>query len=184
MAGARRTGIGIAVVCLCCLALLAVGPVAGAGSVQPTVSNASDEPVSSSEVQPASTCFDVSGASFTIGSEDGTHIWLQFHAGPLTDSDWAFGAEMIGATEDASIVELLAGVEYVGDGVFDLVSSPIDSFDLRYGFEFQLPMLESATDVDPMDPDDELDGDDRDDDGTEDSEPDADRDSRYELLDC
>ncbi|OLZ41533.1 hypothetical protein A6E15_11310 [Natrinema saccharevitans] len=52
---------------------------------------------------------------------------------------------MIGSLEDRSIVEVVAGIECVGDGFFDLFDSPGEAFDLVSGFGFQLPMLENAT---------------------------------------
>lgn len=57
----------------------------------------------------------------------------------------AIGGELIGSTGGDSIVEIVAGVQFVGDGVFDLLSSPVESFEPVSGFDFRLPMLEGMT---------------------------------------
>ncbi|NUC73146.1 hypothetical protein HTZ84_12620 [Haloterrigena sp. SYSU A558-1] len=143
MGRVRRTGL---VVC-CCLAILTVGPVVGA--VQQSAAVADGSPAASqTEVDAdgqASACFDAGGSEFVIGSSDGTNIWVRLHAGPLTDSGWAIGAEMIGSTGGTSIVEVVAGIQFVGDGFLDLLSSPGESVELISGFDFQLPMLEMAS---------------------------------------
>lgn len=136
----RRTSF-IAVLTICCIALLAVAPLATtAHQSVPRVQTATD-----SNGQSVSTCFSGEGTSFTIGSDDSTQIWVRMHAGPLTGSGWSIGAEMAGSTDGVSIIEVVAGIEYVGDGFFDFLTSPVDSFELVSGFDFQLPMLENAT---------------------------------------
>ncbi|MDS0477845.1 hypothetical protein [Natrinema sp. 1APR25-10V2] len=62
----------------------------------------------------------------------------------LTGSGWSIGAELIGSTNGNSIIEVVAGIQYVGDGFLDLLSDPVGSFDLVQGFDFQLPMLENV----------------------------------------
>lgn len=139
----RRTGL---VVC-CCLAILIVGPAVGAAQQSSTVADGS--PVASqTQVDvdgQASSCFDAGGAEFVIGSSGGTNIWVRLHAGPLAGSGWAIGAEMIGSTGGHSIVEVVAGIQFVGDGFLDFLSSPGESVELISGFDFQLPMLEMAS---------------------------------------
>ncbi len=131
----------IAALTVCCIAFLAVAPVATtAQQASPPLQSAGE-----TNGQPASTCFTGEGSEFTIGSDDGAEIWVRLHAGPLTGSGWSLGAEMVGSLEDQSIVEVVAGIEYVGDGFADLLSDPGESFDLVSGFDFQLPMLEDAT---------------------------------------
>ena len=144
MGRVRRTGL---VLCLC-LAILTVGPVAGAAQQSSTVADgspAASQTEMEADGQQASACFDVGGTEFVIGSSDETNIWVRLHAGPFTDSGWAIGAEMIGSTGGTSIVEVVAGIQFVGDGFLDLLSSPGESVELISGFDFQLPMLEMAS---------------------------------------
>lgn len=196
MALSRGTGL---LVC-CCIAVLAagmtVGVAAGSGTGTATAATPSAADDADEAEQPATACYDTGGAAFTIGSSDETHIWLQFHAATVTDSGGAVGVEMIGATETASIVELVVGADHVGDGVVGTLSSPADSFDAVTGFDFQLPMLEDAQEdlENAFDPDDDSDDTDGEVDEGEDesesesdgsaSEGDTDDDSRYELLEC
>ncbi len=62
----------------------------------------------------------------------------------LTGSGWSIGDELIGSTNGDSIIEVVAGIQYVGDGFLDLLSDPVGSFELVQGFDFQLPMLENV----------------------------------------
>lgn len=136
----RRPSI-VSILVLCCLVVLATVPVATVAQQSPSqIGTAAD-----SSGQPVSTCFTGSGSEFTIGSENGTHIWVRLHAAMLTDSGGSVGAELVGSTGGSSIVEVIAGFQYVGDGLRDLLTSPADSIDLVSGFDFQLPMLENAT---------------------------------------
>lgn len=139
MERARRTG----VIALCCFALLAAGPAVGAAqqSAPTAVSQAAAGPAEQSE----STCFDGAGSEFTLGDENGTHVWIRLHAGTLTDSGSEFGGELIASNGGPPIIESVAGVEYVGDDLSDLLTSPLESFEWTGGFEFQLPMLEMAS---------------------------------------
>lgn len=146
----RRTGL---VLC-CCFVLVTVGPIAGAAQRSPAAASqspiAGQSPAASQTefdggAQPASACFGGAGTEFVIGSANETHIWIRLHAGPLTDSGWALGGELIGSTGGNSIVEVIAGVQFVGDGFLDLLSSPAESVELISGFDFQLPMLEGMT---------------------------------------
>lgn len=135
---ARSTS--IAALTVCCIALLAVSPVAAtAGQSTPMLRTAGE-----ADGQPVSTCFTGEGSEFTVGSDDGAAIWVRLHAGPLTGSGWSIGAEMVGSLEGQSIVEVVAGIEYVGDGFLDIFDNPGEAFDLVSGFGFQLPMLENA----------------------------------------
>ncbi|QLG50789.1 DUF7332 family protein [Natrinema halophilum] len=137
---------GGTVVVLCCIVLLFTIPIS-ATTVRATTQerNAADSPE-----QPATACFDGAGATYIVGSESGTHIWIRLHAAMLTDSDGAIGAELIGSMDGTSIVEIVVGLQYVGDRILDLLS-PADSFELIHGFDFQLPMLEAAMDFGPDD---------------------------------
>ncbi|ADB59797.1 hypothetical protein Htur_0902 [Haloterrigena turkmenica DSM 5511] len=140
----RRTGL---VVCFC-LAILIVGPVAGAAQQSAAVADgspAASQPKVDADGQQATACFDAGGTEFVTGSADGTNIWVRLHAGPLTGSGWAIGAELIGSTGGTSIVEVVAGIQFVGDGFLNLLSSPGESIELISGFDFQLPMLEMAS---------------------------------------
>lgn len=131
----------IAAFAACCIALLAVVPVAAtAGQSTPTHQAAGE-----TSGQSVSTCFTGEGSDLTIGSDDGARIWIRFHAGPLTGSGWSIGAETVGSLEGQSIVEVVAGIEYVGDGFFDLFDDPGESFDLVSGFGFELPMLQDVS---------------------------------------
>ncbi|WP_408958317.1 hypothetical protein [Natrinema sp. 74] len=143
MERARRTR--IVAIALCCLLLFAHIPVATAtpqsiSSVQneSDTSGASDAPE-----QRVSTCFAGSGTEFTIGAENGTNIWIRLHAAMLTESGGAIGAELVGSTNGNSVIEVVAGIQFVGDGLLDLFSEPMASFELVKGFDFQLPMLEN-----------------------------------------
>lgn len=141
----RRLG----TVLLCSLVLLTSGPIAGAAQGATAGATGHAAVPAQTDVdggaQAATACFDGAGTEFVIGPPDGTHIWVRLHLGGLTDSGWAFGGELIGSTGGNSIVEIIAGVQFVGDGFFDLLSSPGDAFELIKGFDFQLPMLEAMT---------------------------------------
>ena len=175
MERSRRTGL----VALFCVALLMVGPTAGAAQQSSAIAGQSPF-ASQTEVdggaQPATACFDGAGSEFFIGPPDGTHIWVRLHAGGLTDSGWSIGAEMIGSTDGASIVEIVAGIKYDGDGFLDALTSPIESFELVKGFDFQLPMLAAMTG-------EFTDGGSDGGDGAEDGDARA-GDSRFEMLRC
>ncbi|WP_254764233.1 DUF7332 family protein [Natrinema marinum] len=142
MVRARRTR--VLAVALCCLILFA--PIATAtqqsGSQAQNESNTST--ANDAAGQRVSTCFTGSGTEFTIGAEDGTNIWIRMHAAMLTGSGWSIGAELVGSTNGNSIIEVVAGIQYVGDGFLDFLSDPVGSFDLVQGFGFQLPMLENV----------------------------------------
>lgn len=139
MERARRTS----VILLCGLALLAAGPAVGAAQQSAPIA-VSQAAVDSAE-QPEPTCFDGAGSEFTLGDENGTHVWIRLHAGTLTDSGSEFGGELIASNGGPPIIESVAGIEYVGDGLSDLLTSPLESFEWTGGFEFQLPMLETAS---------------------------------------
>ncbi|ELY70234.1 DUF7332 family protein [Natrinema versiforme] len=171
----------VSVLVLCCLVFLATVPAATVAQQSPApVGNGAD-----SSGQSISTCFTGSGTELTIGSENGTHIWVRFHAAMLTDSGGSVGAELVGSTGGSSIVEVIAGFQYVGDGLRDLLTSPADSIDLVSGFDFQLPMLENATTglgAEPSQSDeDQSDGEGT---GTRSDGAATESDGRFELLRC
>lgn len=123
---------------LCCLVLFAAVPITTATQE----SSARDQIAADSNGQSVSTCFTGGGHAFTIGSEEGTHIWVRLHAAMLTDSGGSVGAELVGSTGGSSIIEVMAGFNYVGDGFLDLLTSPTDAFDLVHGYGFQIPVLD------------------------------------------
>ena len=147
----------IGIVCCCCLILLTTGPIVG--TAQPSAAGESaatsasvvadgstaDQSEFDGGAQSASACFDGAGTEFVIGPPDGTHIWVRLHVGPFTDSGGALGAELIGSTGGNSIIEVIAGLQFVGDGFLEFLSSPGESVELVSGFDFQLPMLEAMT---------------------------------------
>ena len=141
MVSPRRTSF-VAVVALCCVVFLTVAPIATAAQE----SSADNRTATDSTGQPVSTCFTGAGHTFTIGSADGTHIWVRLHAAMLTDSGGSVGAELVGSTGGSSIIEIVAGFEYVGNGLLETLTSPADAFEIVHGFDFQLPMLENAMD--------------------------------------
>lgn len=172
----------VAVVSFCCIALLAAPIATASQQSAPRVQNATD-----STDQPVTTCLSGAGTSFTIGSANGTHIWFRLHAAMLTDSGGSIGAELTGSTGGTSIIEVVAGLEYVGDGFLDLLTSPIDSFDVVSGSDFQLPMLENVStglgNEQPSQSDADQSGDERSADDSDGTETGSDA-SPFEMLRC
>lgn len=143
MIAPRRMGY-VVVVC-CCVAVLTVAPVAAAAQgPPPRIQNATSSDTNSNG-QPVTTCFSGSGTEFIVGSENSTRIWIRLHATVLTGSGGSIGAELAGSTTENSIIEVVAGLEYVGGGFLDLLTSPTDSFAVVKGFDFQLPMLNGVS---------------------------------------
>ena len=186
MESVRRT----ILVVFCCLALLTVGPIAGAAQGSPAGGADHITAPAQTDVdggaQPVSACFTGAGTEFIIGPTDATHIWVRLHLGGLTDSGWAFGGELIGSTGGESIVEIIAGIQFVGDGFFDFLTSPVDSFELVSGFDFQLPMLEAMTGEFTETGTDSANESSTDEgaNGRGDGESDGAADSRFEMLRC
>lgn len=140
MGASRPPSAIVVVVTLSCIALLAIVPVATvAQQSAPSVQTAAD-----SNGQPVSTCLTGTGTSFTVGSSNSTNIWIRLHASILTDSGGSVGAELVGSTNETSIVEVAAGVQYGADGILDFLTNPIGSFDMVSGFSLRLPMLEDV----------------------------------------
>lgn len=138
MATIRKVSLilGIGLLCLTSLTVSSVGAVDQRAADSDTV----DVPVG----QSASTCLSGAGSSFTVGSEDGAQIWIRLHLAGLTDSGGSFGAELTGSTANYRITEVMAGVEYTGDGFWDFVTSPIDSYKPVSAFDLQLPMFNTV----------------------------------------
>ncbi|SDQ35936.1 DUF7332 family protein [Natronobacterium texcoconense] len=137
----RRPATAVAVV-LVCLAVLAVAPAVGIAEAEQRTDRMTE-----TDSTADGNCLSAGGTAFTIGSDDSATIWVRLHVSALTDSGGSFGAELVGSTADAQIIEIVAGVKYVADGIGEFVDGPLESFAVVTGYEFQLPMfddLESA----------------------------------------
>ncbi|AFZ72070.1 DUF7332 family protein [Natronobacterium gregoryi] len=135
-----RPGTAVALVFVCFVVLTAGPVVAETGHGDRAAGVDADSAVGEG-------CLGAGGTAFTIGSDDSATIWVRLHFGLLTDSGGSIGAELVGATTDGNIVEIVAGVDYVADDFDEFTDAPLEAFAVVTGYEFQLPMfddLESA----------------------------------------
>lgn len=195
-----RDAIAVLVVTTFCLTLFAVGAV-GAQDNETAGDDIEDldefDELDDLEIDADTECLTGDGSSFTVGSDDGTHIWIRMHVAALTDSGGSFGVELTGSTEDERIIEVVVGLNHVGDGFLDTLTSPASSYDLVGGFDFELSIFDDVSpDIDNGetpgfdDEDDESDGESAAESDGEEPEGEAERDredaedSPFELLDC
>lgn len=109
-----------------------------------TVGDGLDE-VDNFEIDAETECLSGAGAPFTVGSDDDTYVWIRLHVLELTDSGGSFGIELTGSSDGERIIEVVTGLEHVGDGILDTVTSPVGSYELVGGFEFELSIFDDAT---------------------------------------
>lgn len=192
-----REGIAVLVVATLCLTVAATGSVLAVDDSDLDddipVDDDIDDAVDGFEIDSETECFSGDGTAFTVGSEDDTHIWIRLHAAMLTDSGGSFGAELTGSTEEDRIIEVLVGADHVGDGILSTVTSPLKSFDLVGGFDFQLPIFDDV-DTDPDIGNGQFESEfEEDDEPAEEEDPDEEEtkaeereenDGPFELIDC
>ncbi|GEM_PF-4815159 len=176
--------VALLVVATLSLTLLAGGSVVALDDE--TVGDGLDE-VDNFEIDTETECLSGAGTPFTVGSDDDTYIWIRLHVLELTDSGGSFGVELTGSNDGERVIEVVTGLEHVGDGILDTVTSPVGSYELVGGFEFELSIFDDATPDIDGDGTPGFDGPENEstDAGTEESDRDSESaDGPFELLDC